>query len=73
MVLESQPGKNYEEYRNGTLVKGHAYWIEHVDEKNGLVTVRNPWGYSDSKKNKIVMKHSELKKYFEWISMVKTK
>jgi WXG100 family type VII secretion target len=36
-------------YKNG-LVANHAYYITDVDEKNGTVTIQNPWGWDDYKK-----------------------
>lgn len=66
--LPSAEGKN-SWYHNDTLVRGHAYWVESVDEKAGTITVRNPWGYDDSKKNKIVISYDDLDDNFRRITI----
>lgn len=33
-------------YEDGTLVQGHAYYVQSIDESAGTVTVVNPWGLS---------------------------
>ena len=32
-------------YKNNELVSDHAYYVSRVDEENGLVYLRNPWGW----------------------------
>lgn len=66
--LPNQPGK-LSDYRDKTLVRGHAYWIEDVNSSTGEVTIRNPWGYNDSKMNKIVMNYDDLDRYFRGITV----
>ena len=34
-------------YEDGTLVQGHAYYVQTVDPDAGTVTVVNPWGLDD--------------------------
>lgn len=45
--LSDSDGKKKQLYKDGTLVTGHAYWIEKVDRDAKTVTVRNPWGWNE--------------------------
>lgn len=53
-------------YRDDSLVRGHAYWIDSVDVENQIVVVRNPWGY-DGYRIEIPM--SELDENFRQITV----
>ncbi len=55
-------------YRNGNLTRGHSYWIDSIDVANGTVTIRNPWGYSNSSENKITIPYNELDDNFRKIT-----
>ena len=65
-------------YYNDTLVRGHVYWIDSINETEGTVTIRNPWGYDDinnirNKRNLITMPISELGDNFRQIEVNPTK
>lgn len=66
MTISSLPGSKGKDdwYNDGKLVRGHSYWIDSIDETNGTVTIRNPWGYSNSSQNRIVVKYDDLDDYF---------
>lgn len=34
-------------YDDGTIVQGHAYYVQQVDPEKGTVTIVNPWGLDD--------------------------
>jgi len=64
LVLSSK-----DKYRNGTLVQNHAYWIESINMESGVVIVRNPWGYDNSKLNRIEIPFDELDDNFRSITI----
>jgi WXG100 family type VII secretion target len=65
MALSSlDPGNqgNNPLYRNGSLVTGHAYYISAVNERTGMVTVQNPWGWDEYK---IEIPYAKLRENFD--------
>jgi hypothetical protein len=68
--LPDSDGKNKEIFKNGTLVTGHAYWIESVDRDKQTVTVRNPWGWTNAP---ITLPWDDFKKSFWRVSYNETK
>jgi hypothetical protein len=49
-------------YDDGTLVQGHAYYVQSVDEEAGTVTIVNPWGLESHPP--ITMDHDDFEESF---------
>jgi hypothetical protein len=45
MVVSTLDNENAPLMKAGKLVDNHAYWVSGVDEKRGVITIRNPWGW----------------------------
>ena len=67
--LSKDGKKTTDLYKNGVLVRNHAYWVESVDARSNTITLRNPWGYSDSPGSKIVVPYREVKDNFRDITV----
>lgn len=56
-----------DKYRNDTLVRSHAYWIDSIDVDRGVVVVQNPWGYDG--RYRIEIPFNELDDNFRQITV----